>query len=204
MEIYTLGHSNYSFEKLLEMIRKYEINCVVDIRAVPYSKYNTQFDKETMKYSLNKAGFVYIYMGYEFGAKRDDRLTYNEMGYCDFDKLIVDDVFLKGIDRLKNGLHKGYKIVLLGAMQEPVRCPRSILLGKYLESIGIKVNHIVHSGEVRTQKEIEQMLLEKYFPHRNQMTIEDLIGVKRTEKEMINEGYKMANKEIGYRLEHKK
>ena len=203
-EIYTIGHSNYSFDKLIEMLKKYEVNCVIDIRAVPYSKYNDHFDKEIIKYSLNKAGLTSIYMGYEFGAKRDNRSTYNEMGYCDFNKLIFDDQFLKGIDRLKKGLQKGYKIALLGAMQEPIRCPRSILLGRYLEDIGIRVKHIVHSGEIKTQVEIEHMLLEKYFPDRNQITIEDLIGTKRTEKEMIEEGYRIANKEIGYRLEHKK
>ena len=40
MDIYTLGHSNYTIEKLIEMLKKYDINCVVDIRGTPYSKYN--------------------------------------------------------------------------------------------------------------------------------------------------------------------
>ena len=34
MEIYAIGHSNYPFEKLIDMIRKYNINCVVDIRQL--------------------------------------------------------------------------------------------------------------------------------------------------------------------------
>ena len=38
--------------------------------------------------------------------------------------------------------------------------------------------------------------------NRNQMTIDDLIGNSLTREEMIEEGYRLANKEIGYRIEH--
>ena len=49
MDIYTIGHSNYTMEKLIQMLRYYNINTVVDIRGTPYSKYNVQFDKERIK-----------------------------------------------------------------------------------------------------------------------------------------------------------
>ena len=54
MEIYTIGHSNYTIERLIDMLKKFNINCVVDIRGIPYSKYNLQFDLETIKYLLNQ------------------------------------------------------------------------------------------------------------------------------------------------------
>ena len=34
MEIFTIGHSNYNVEKLIDMLRYYNINCVVDIREI--------------------------------------------------------------------------------------------------------------------------------------------------------------------------
>lgn len=43
MDIYTIGHSNYTMEKLIQMLRYFNINTVVDIRGTPYSKYNVQF-----------------------------------------------------------------------------------------------------------------------------------------------------------------
>ena len=52
MEIYTIGHSNYTMERLIDMLEYYNINCVVDIRGTPYSKYNIQFDKEAIRYTL--------------------------------------------------------------------------------------------------------------------------------------------------------
>ena len=186
------------------MLRHYNINCVVDIRGTPYSKYNVQFDKETIRYTLSKAGFIYIYMAKELAAKRINKESYNEEGYSDFEKVIKEKEFLEGIERLKNGCNKGYNIVLLGAMQEPIRCHRSILVGKALRKCGFNVKHILDDYSTASQDDIEQMLLDKYFSNRNQMTIDDLIGNSLSREEMIEEGYRMANKEIGYRIEHLK
>ena len=204
MEIYTIGHSNYTVERLIDMLKHYNINCVVDIRGTPYSKYNIQFDKETIRYTLSKAGFIYIYMAKELAAKRINKESYNEEGYSDFEKVIKEKEFLEGIERLKNGCNKGYKIVLLGAMQEPIRCHRSILVGKALRKCGFNVKHILDDYSTASQEDIEQMLLDKYFSNREQMTIDDLIGNSLSREEMIEEGYRMANKEIGYRIEHLK
>ena len=204
MEIYTIGHSNYTIERLIDMLKHYNINCVVDIRGTPYSKYNIQFDKETIRYTLSKAGFIYIYMAKELAAKRINKESYNEEGYSDFEKVIKEKEFLEGIERLKNGCNKGYNIVLLGAMQEPIRCHRSILVGKALRKCGFNVKHILDDYSTASQDDIEQMLLDKYFSNREQMTIDDLIGNSLSREEMIEEGYRMANKEIGYRIEHLK
>lgn len=202
MEIYTIGHSNYTVERLIDMLKHYNINCVVDIRGTPYSKYNIQFDKETIRYTLSKAGFIYIYMAKELAAKRINKQSYNEEGYSDFEKVIKENEFIEGIERLKNGCNKGYKIALLGAMQEPIRCHRSILVGRALRENGFNVKHILDDYSIASQEDIEQMLLDKYFSNRNQMTIDDLIGNSLTREEMIQEGYRLANKEIGYRIEH--
>ena len=202
MEIFTIGHSNYNVEKLIDMLRYYNINCVVDIRGTPYSKYNVQYNKETIRNTLIKEGFIYIYMAKEFAAKRDNKESYNKEGYSDFEKVIYEDDFKSGIERLKNGCEKGYRIALLGAMQDPIRCHRSILVGRALVENGFNVKHILDDYSIAYQTDIEKSLLEKYFEDRNQMTIDYILGTNRSEKEMIEESYRLANKEIGYRIEH--
>lgn len=204
MEIYTIGHSNYTMERLIDMLEYYNINCVVDIRGTPYSKYNIQFDKETIRYTLTNAGFVYIYMGKELAAKRIRKNSYNNEGYSNFEEVIKEEEFKRGVERLKNGCEKGYKIILLGAMQDPIRCHRSILVGRELVKNDFDVKHILDDYSIVTQDDIEEMLLNKYFSNRNQITIEDLTGNSLNNEEMINEGYKLANKEIGYRIENLK
>lgn len=201
MEVYTLGHSNYPFDKFIEILKKYNINCVVDIRAIPYSKYNTQYNKEFFQNNLKKLGYTYIYMADEFGAKRKTKESYNSQGYADFDKVILEKDFKRGGERLKVGCNKGYKIVLLGAMQEPIRCPRAILVGRQLVKEGFDVKYIMHEGNLKTQNDLEELLLEKYFEQRNQLTIDNLLGNSMSREDMIEESYKLANKEIGYRIE---
>ena len=201
MEIYALGHSNYPFDKFIEILKKYNINCVVDIRAIPYSKYNTQYNKEFFQSNLKRLGYTYIYMADEFGAKRKTRESYNSEGYADFEKVIFEDSFKKGIERLKIGCKKGYRIVLLGAMQDAIRCPRAILVGRQLIKEGFNVKYIMHEGDLKSQTDLEELLLEKYFDHRNQLTIDSLLGNDMSEDKMIDECYKLANKEIGYRIE---
>lgn len=204
MEIYTIGHSNYTMERLIDMLEYYNINCVVDIRGTPYSKYNIQFDREAIRYTLTNAGFVYIYMGKELAAKRIRKNSYNNEGYSNFEEVIKEEEFKRGVERLKNGCEKGYKIILLGAMQDPIRCHRSILVGRELVKNDFDVKHILDDYSIVTQDDIEEMLLNKYFSNRNQITIEDLTGNSLNNEEMINEGYKLANREIGYRIENLK
>jgi len=191
MKIFTIGHSNYTVEKLIHMLRHYNIDCVVDIRGTPYSKYNIQFDKETIRETLKKEGFIYIYMAKELAAKRENRISYYDEGYSDFEKVVYEEDFIKGIQRLKDGCEKGYRIALLGAMQDPIRCHRSILVGRALRDHGFTVGHILDDYSLA-------------FSDRDQVTIDTILGTAPTEKELIEEGYRLANKEIGYRIEHLK
>ena len=202
MEVFTIGHSNYEVEKLIDMLRYYNINCVVDIRGTPYSKYNIQYNKETIRNTLIKEGFIYIYMAKEFAAKRENKESYNREGYSDFEKVIYEDDFKSGINRLKIGCEKGYRIALLGAMQDPIRCHRSILVGRELVKHGFIVKHILDDYSIAYQDDIEKSILEKYFEDRNQITIDSLLGTSKSEEEMIEEAYRLANREIGYRIEH--
>lgn len=201
MEIFAIGHSNYPYEKFLNMIKKYNINCIVDIRKTPYSRYNIQYNREYLSKKLKEDGYLYIHMGKEFGVKRDTIDSYNDEGYSDFEKVVKEEVFLSGVNRIKKGLEMGYKIVLLGAMQEPIRCHRAILVGRFLNENGIKVNYILNDGTLVNQLDIEEQLLNKYFEDRMQINMDSLLGKEITKQDLINQAYKLANKEIGYRSE---
>ena len=136
--------------------------------------------------------------------KRINKISYNEEGYSDFEKVVNEESFKNGIQRLKNGVLKGYKIALLGAMQDPIRCHRSILVGRELIKYGFNVKHILDDYKLASQKDLEQNLLDKYFMDRNQITIDNLLGNSKSEEELIKDAYRLANKEIGYRIENLK
>ncbi|AOY77834.1 DUF488 family protein [Clostridium formicaceticum] len=201
MDIFTVGHSNYSIDRLLDMLNFYKINCVVDIRGTPYSKYNIQYNKETISQTLTSKGYVYIYMGKEFAAQREDKSLYTEEGYADFEKVIGDKDFLKGIERLKVGCSKGYRIALMGAKQDPISCHRCILLGRALREHGFTVNHILDDYTLASQEEMEERLLKKYYGNGKQITFDSYMEMDLSEEDLIRECYKKGNKEIGYRVE---
>ena len=62
--------------------------------------------------------------------------------------------------------------------------------------------HILDDLSIKDQNYIDERLLDKYFPDRGQLTIDALLGNEKSREEMIDEGYRMANKEIGYRIEN--
>ena len=44
--VYTIGHSNGTAERLLEMLDQHGITAVADVRSRPYSRFNPQFNRE--------------------------------------------------------------------------------------------------------------------------------------------------------------
>ena len=72
----------------------------------------------------------------------------------------------------------------------------------------LKFNAFVDSGNKLVDRKsglpviiLSVKLLEKYFEGRNQLTIDSLLGNAMSREDMIEESYKLANREIGYRLE---
>jgi uncharacterized protein (DUF488 family) len=201
MELFTIGHSNYPIDKLLDMLKYYNINCVVDIRGTPYSKYNVQFNKETISKTLAQNGYSYIYMGKEFAAQRENKSLYTEEGYADFEKVAYDKDFLNGIERLKIGCRKGYRIVLMGAMQNPINCHRFILLGKALREAGFNIRHILDDYSLASQEDLEESLLDKYYGQKSQIDFDTYMKGEPSKEDLIKQCYRRGNKEIGCRVE---
>ena len=49
LRLYTVGHSSHSLEEFLSLLQRHGINCVVDVRSVPASKYAPQFNEESLR-----------------------------------------------------------------------------------------------------------------------------------------------------------
>ena len=54
--LYTVGHSHHTSEIFLGLLRQYAIDSLVDVRSQPYSRYNPQFNRETLSLALSKNG----------------------------------------------------------------------------------------------------------------------------------------------------
>lgn len=130
-----------------------------------------------------------------------DKSLYIEEGYADFEKVVYDKDFVKGVERLKAGCEKGYRIALMGAKQNPIECHRCILVGRALRSAGFNVKHILDDYSLASQEDLEEELLEKYYGTRAQIDFDTYLMGEPSKEDMIKQCYKLGSKEIGYRVE---
>lgn len=202
-KIYTIGHSNQSMEDFISLLKKYDVNCVVDVRSNPFSKYALQFNKRELQFELKREDIVYIWMGKEFGARREEKSLYDPDGRLDFNKTKKSKAFLAGVRRIKEGIRKGYVVALMCTEKEPQDCHRSILVGKSINEIeGYSVINILEDGSIVKQDEIGEMLINHYYPNRAQMTISEVTGIStKTENEYLEDAYTKRAKEIANQIE---
>ncbi len=144
--IFTIGHSNIEQASFLHLLLDRSIDVVVDVRSAPYSKYVPQFNKREIEQAVQSQGMHYIFMGDLIGGMPTAPDLLDEEGRPDYLRIAAGDSFKQGIKRLKEGLDKGYRIVLMCAEEKPLACHRHLLIAKALEDVGISVYHWRHDG----------------------------------------------------------
>ena len=159
--LFTVGHSNHSVERFLELLRQHAIEVVADVRSVPYSQYAPQFNRETLEHSLREAGIRYVFMGEEFGARRKEPECYTTNRQVDFAKVVQTSAFQRGVERITRGVAQ-YRIALMCAEREPLDCHRTILVSRHLSEIGFAIAHIKDDGSLESQAEAERRLIKEH------------------------------------------
>jgi len=72
-ELFTIGHSNHSLPRFMALLGMHAIELVCDVRSTPYSRFNPQFNRETLQAALKAGGMDYLYLGSALGGKPRDR-----------------------------------------------------------------------------------------------------------------------------------
>ena len=192
----TIGHSTHETGAFIRLLHENNIDCIVDVRSSPYSQYNHQYNKETIRADLQKNGITYVFMGDLLGARfSDPALFFNGTHMVDFRKVRETDNFKKGIDRIINGLNRGHNIALMCAEKDPFDCHRFALVSYTLAKKGITVKHILETGGTILNEQLEEKLLAEYASNYNQMSLFDK---RKTKDAAIEEGYEKRNRDIGY------
>lgn len=199
-KLYTIGHSSYDKEKFLKLIKDYNINYLLDVRSTPYSKYAPQYNADVIRMYLEANSVHYVSMGKRFGARQKDMSLYDEDGILDFSKTRQTVFFQNAVGSVLKGLNSGSNIVLMCTEKNPIECHRTILISKAFYDIDVPVQHILSNGKYITQENINNELLNMYFPDRAQMTLLDMVNGLRDDKELLEEAYRKRNKEIGYHI----
>jgi uncharacterized protein (DUF488 family) len=157
-DIYTIGHSTHSLERFTELLGTHSVTAVADVRSHPYSRYNPQFNRETLKAHLKAHGIEYVFLGSELGARSEDPACYLE-GQVRFELVARSPFFKEGLTRVHKGM-KTHRICLMCAEKDPLFCHRTILVCRYLRAPGIQINHILEDGTIERHQDAERRLME--------------------------------------------
>src|SRR5687768_3585181 len=72
--VLTIGHSTRTLDEFIRLLKAHDVSRVVDVRTVPRSRHNPQFNKASLPRALKKARLSYVHMPGLGGlrhAKRD-------------------------------------------------------------------------------------------------------------------------------------
>ena len=179
-------------------LKKYGINVLIDVRSSPYSSYYTQYDRENLERLLKASGIYYRNYARQFGARQEDRKYYVD-GVLNFKLFTQSGQFAEGADKVDAAIKAGYQPALMCAEKNPAECHRAIMVGKKLSDEQHDVLHIIPGGELKSQAEVGNELLNLYFPDRDQYSL--FVPDDRDEQELIEEAYAKQNLKIGFKLE---
>ncbi len=181
--IYTIGYTLFQkgntidIENLFETLRMYDINFLVDVRSVPFSKQYPQCNAANMKIAGKNLGIPYMNMP-EIGAKanseqevfskasdiffeqevfpiaksyrpeKTELLGSDEI--VDFRKFRHDEHFISGLKRIEDAYDKGFTLCLMCSEKKPMDCHRYFLISKALErrfGDWLEVRHLIEKSE---------------------------------------------------------
>jgi uncharacterized protein (DUF488 family) len=141
----TIGHSNHSLERFLELLREHDIQGIADVRSWPVSRYAPWFDSEPLADALAGVGVQYVFLGRELGGRPDDERHYDERGHVRYDAVARSETFVRGLEKLRHGIDV-LKVAVMCAEENPEHCHRRLLVARVLFEEGMHVLHIRGDG----------------------------------------------------------
>ncbi|MFA5236804.1 MAG: DUF488 domain-containing protein [Methanoregula sp.] len=199
---YTIGHSNHTSENFLQLLKKYTIDTLVDVRSTPFSQYQPQFNRDQLKddidaynkkISSESEGFTkatdlklsqkitYVYMGDKLGGRYDDRTLFFKNGVVDYNKVRETPKFNQGIEGLFTLIIDGKTVAIMCTEKDPLDCHRFLLVSHSLaQQKKVEIDHILADGTTISNGNLERKLVQKY---------------RSTTTE---ESYKSRNLDVGY------
>jgi uncharacterized protein (DUF488 family) len=145
---FTIGHSTRSIDEFGELLASHDIRTVVDVRRMPHSRANPQFDRRTLAESLARQHVGYVHIP-ELGGLRSrspgvdasPNSAWRNKSFRNYADYAMTEPFRVGLDRLTEiGRDTASAIMCAEALWW--RCHRRII-ADYLVSGGERVWHIL-------------------------------------------------------------
>lgn len=158
--IYSIGHGNKKFDELVDELKKYQIEFLLDVRSSPMSKYNFHFNRAWLEKDLPDNNITYEFLGEYLGGLPKDKSCYTD-GKVDYDKLKTKNFFKDGIGLLVEANNEKMRVALMCSESKPEECHRCKLIGQELLNHNISIQHITSDG-IKSQEEVIEILTQGF------------------------------------------
>lgn len=153
LTVHTVGHSTRSLPDLVDALRSFGVDLLVDIRGIPRSRHTPQFNAEALEADLPGYALGYVHLD-GLGGRRSARSgspntgwrNRSFRGYADY---MQTEGFREGLAELVV-LAERWRPAIMCAEAVPWRCHRS-LVGDALLVRGVQVVDIFDAGKSREQ-----------------------------------------------------
>lgn len=149
--VFTIGHSTRPLEEFAQLLHEYGVDCLADVRTVPRSRHNPQYEHDALAVSLPERGIRYERMPALGGLRHTRKDSPNGgwrntsfRGYADY---MQTPEFAQGIDELI-ATARTNTVAIMCAEAVPWRCHRS-LVGDALLVRGVEVFDIMSATQAK-------------------------------------------------------
>ena len=154
LEVSTIGHSTRPIAEFIGLLKAHGVKRVLDVRTIPRSRHNPQFNREALAESLRGSGIGYTHLknlgGLRHPAKDSINLGWRNSGFRGFADYMQTPEFEAALDRAIK-LARTKLCALMCAEAVPWRCHRS-LIADALKMRKIRVKHIVSTARAKAHK----------------------------------------------------
>ena len=151
--IFTIGHSTHPIVEFLALLRQVGVDLLVDVRSIPRSRTNPQFNEDALPVSLSDAGIGYRHLSAlgglrhrKKGAPTSPNTFWHVAAFRNYADYAATDAFRAGLQELL-ALSRDNCCAIMCAEAVWWRCHRRII-ADYLLAQGVPVMHIMGIGKV--------------------------------------------------------
>jgi uncharacterized protein (DUF488 family) len=145
LRIRTVGHSTRELDELVDLLRAHGVQTVVDVRTVPRSRRNPQFNRDELAESLASRGLRYLHMPGLGGLRhpRPDSINagWRNAGFRGYADHMASPEFARSLEALVSEATRS-PLAIMCAEAVPWRCHRS-LISDALTVRGVAVEHVL-------------------------------------------------------------
>ncbi len=191
LSVFTIGHSALPYFGFVGLLKAAKVELLADVRSQPYSRRSPHFNREELSESLKSDGVRYVFLGDLLGGRPRGKRFYCE-GVADYEQMSRTKDFEEGISYVLQGAERK-TLALMCSEHNPLDCHRCLLVGRALIDKEVQVAHILHSGEIKSQVEIEADMLDE-------LANENSLFAPNDGGDALATAYRRRSKKVAYRL----